>query len=190
MEKEKLCILGLFQLHRVFRITNCLGFVNKDQENKMVAAVKASIVEGPIPAGRSGIINPIDEHVGYRVRMRRQILGISQGKLGAMLGITFQQVQKYEQGINRIGASRLYDISQVLRVPVEYFYDDIKKNIAEQSPRIRAGVASPEEDQQTNDNDDPMKREETLALVHAYYNIKNKVLREQVLNFCKTLARQ
>jgi transcriptional regulator with XRE-family HTH domain len=69
--------------------------------------------------------NPIDVHVGSRVRLRRMILGMSQEKLGEHLGLTFQQVQKYEKGVNRIGASRLYDMARVLGVPVQFFYDDV-----------------------------------------------------------------
>ena len=68
--------------------------------------------------------NPIDVHVGGRVRFRRMLLGMSQEKLGEKLGLTFQQVQKYEKGINRIGASRLFDLAQVLGVPVQFFYEE------------------------------------------------------------------
>ena len=68
--------------------------------------------------------NPIDVHVGSRVRLRRMLLGISQEKLGERLGLTFQQVQKYEKGVNRIGASRLFDLSTVLAVPISFFYED------------------------------------------------------------------
>src|SRR6478752_10537797 len=68
--------------------------------------------------------NPMDVHVGSRVRLRRMLLGMSQEKLGEHLGLTFQQVQKYEKGINRIGASRLFDLSQVLGVPVQFFYEE------------------------------------------------------------------
>lgn len=68
--------------------------------------------------------NPIDVHVGSRVRFRRMLLGMSQEKLGEALGLTFQQVQKYEKGVNRIGASRLYDLSQVLQVPIQFFYEE------------------------------------------------------------------
>jgi len=68
--------------------------------------------------------NPIDIHVGSRVRFRRMLLGMSQEKLGEKLGLTFQQVQKYEKGINRIGASRLFDLAQVLGVPVQFFYEE------------------------------------------------------------------
>jgi transcriptional regulator with XRE-family HTH domain len=69
--------------------------------------------------------NPVDVHVGARVRLRRMLLGMSQEKLGEHLGLTFQQVQKYEKGINRIGASRLFDLSQVLGVPVQFFYEEL-----------------------------------------------------------------
>ena len=68
--------------------------------------------------------NPVDVHVGTRVRLRRMLLGISQEKLGEQLGLTFQQVQKYEKGVNRIGASRLFDLAKVLGVPIDYFYED------------------------------------------------------------------
>lgn len=68
--------------------------------------------------------NPIDAHVGTRVRLRRMLLGMSQEKLGEHLGLTFQQVQKYEKGVNRIGASRLFDLARVLAVPIQFFYDE------------------------------------------------------------------
>ena len=69
--------------------------------------------------------NPIDAHVGGRVRLRRMLLGVSQEKLGEQLGLSFQQIQKYEKGMNRIGASRLYELSRILNVPVQFFYDDV-----------------------------------------------------------------
>lgn len=67
--------------------------------------------------------NPVDVHVGGRVRLQRMLLGVSQEKLGEQLGLTFQQVQKYEKGVNRIGASRLFDLARVLGVPIAYFYE-------------------------------------------------------------------
>ena len=70
-------------------------------------------------------MNPIDAHVGARVRLRRMLVGMSQERLGELLGVTFQQVQKYEKGANRIGASRLYEVSQILEVPVQFFFDDL-----------------------------------------------------------------
>jgi len=74
--------------------------------------------------------NPIDIHVGSRVRLRRTLLGMSQEKLGDALGLTFQQVQKYERGANRIGSSRLYKLSQILDVPVSFFFDDMSNDVA------------------------------------------------------------
>ena len=76
-----------------------------------------------------GSPNPIDVHVGSRVKLRRTLLGLSQEKLGEAIGLTFQQVQKYERGLNRIGASRLFDISKVLEVPVGFFYEDMDKDV-------------------------------------------------------------
>lgn len=77
--------------------------------------------------------NPIDAHVGTRVRLRRMLLGMSQEKLGEHLGLTFQQVQKYEKGVNRIGASRLFDLARVLGVPVQFFYDEAPADLTEAS---------------------------------------------------------
>jgi transcriptional regulator with XRE-family HTH domain len=76
------------------------------------------------PRGGSRRANPMDVHVGSRVRLRRMLLGMSQEKLGEHLGLTFQQVQKYEKGVNRIGASRLFDLARVLGVPIQFFYDE------------------------------------------------------------------
>ncbi len=78
--------------------------------------------------------NPVDIHVGSRVRLRRMMLGMSQEKLGERLGLTFQQVQKYEKGINRIGASRLFDLAQVLAVPVQFFYEEAPVSEAKSTP--------------------------------------------------------
>src|SRR5579864_1004335 len=74
---------------------------------------------------KSGHPNPIDVHVGARVRLRRTLLGMSQEKLGQAIGLTFQQVQKYERGTNRIGASRLHELAQVLDVSVAFFFEDL-----------------------------------------------------------------
>lgn len=73
--------------------------------------------------------HPVDVHVGTRVRLRRTLAGMSQDKLGNALGLTFQQVQKYERGANRIGSSRLYQLSQILDVPVSFFFDDMPAEI-------------------------------------------------------------
>ena len=74
--------------------------------------------------------NPVDVHVGRRVRMRRVLIGLSQEKLGEHLDLTFQQVQKYEKGTNRVSASRLYEIAHILGVPVSFFFDDLVKALS------------------------------------------------------------
>ena len=139
----------------------------------------------PIPAGRPGIPNPIDIHVGSRIRLRRTLLGFSQEKLGDAIGLTFQQVQKYERGTNRVGASRLYDLSRVLDVSIQFFYDDMRDDVAEQAPRLRAGLA---ETPTLNFEVDPMARRETLELVRAYYKIKDPTVRKRVFELCKAMA--
>ena len=77
-----------------------------------------------------GFPNPIDVHVGQRVRQRRTLLGMSQEKLAEAIGLTFQQVQKYERGANRVGSSRLFDLARVLDVPIAYFFEDMEANVA------------------------------------------------------------
>ena len=91
----------------------------------------------PSSRGRlpDGSANPIDIHVGNRIRSRRALLGISQEKLAKELGVTFQQIQKYERGMNRMGSSRLWDMAQVLGVSVNFFFEDMAAEIAAQSPR-------------------------------------------------------
>lgn len=125
----------------------------------------------------SGQPNPIDVHVGNRIRLRRTLLGLSQEKLASLLGLTFQQVQKYERGTNRVGASRLWDISRVLEAPINFFYEDMDKEVASQSPRMFSIPDSTPmcfaEDADTYDSD-PMNRQETLELVRAYYKIANR----------------
>ena len=88
----------------------------------------------------SAAAGPVDVHVGNRIRLRRTLLGLSQEKLGEALGLTFQQIQKYERGANRVGASRLYDLSQVLDVPIGFFFDDMQES---QDTRASAPSATP-----------------------------------------------
>lgn len=120
--------------------------------------------------------NPIDVHVGNRIRLRRTLLGLSQEKLASLLGLTFQQVQKYERGINRVGASRLWDIGKVLDVPITFFFEDMDKETAGQSPRM---FSLPDPQPQSEENfslgeTDPMQRKETIELIKAYYKISNR----------------
>ena len=128
--------------------------------------------------------NPIDVHVGARVRLRRTLLGMSQEKLGEAIGLTFQQVQKYERGANRVGASRLYDLSRVLDVPVSFFFDDIDPETAAAS----MAEASTAESDAGQHEPDPMMRRETLELVRAYYRIPDPQIRRRLFDLTKAIA--
>ena len=125
--------------------------------------------------------NPIDVHVGARVRMRRVLLGMSQEKLGESLGITFQQVQKYEKGTNRIGASRLFKIAQVLGVPVSYFYEEL----AGQGEKPASGMV---EGQSQGYVVDFLSSTEGLQLNKAFMKIRDARVRRKVVELVRTLA--
>ncbi|HWE74630.1 MAG TPA: helix-turn-helix transcriptional regulator [Stellaceae bacterium] len=125
--------------------------------------------------------NPVDIHVGSRVRLRRTLLGMSQEKLGDALGLTFQQVQKYERGANRVGASRLYDLSRVLDVPVSYFFEEFGDASAAQNA---AGESTAGDPYQSN----PMMKRETLELVRAYLKIADPQIKRRVFELTKALA--
>lgn len=136
---------------------------------------------GRMPSGKP---NPVDVHVGGRVRLRRTLLGMSQEKLGEAIGLTFQQVQKYERGANRIGASRLWDLSRVLECPISFFFEEMAENTASSSPR-NLNVESPDIEPPEND---PMAKRETLELVRAYYRIKDYHVRRRIYELAKSLA--
>ncbi|MDE2514794.1 MAG: helix-turn-helix transcriptional regulator [Rhodospirillales bacterium] len=132
--------------------------------------------------------SPIDVHVGSRIRLRRTLLGMSQERLGEALGLTFQQVQKYERGVNRVGASRLFDLSRVLDVPISFFFDDMPDNIASSFggglPRRTAGIQEIPE----ASADDSLNRRETLELVRAYYRITDPSIRKKVFDLIKSMG--
>jgi len=133
-----------------------------------------------------GVADPVDVHVGSRVRLRRTLLGLSQEKLGEAVGLTFQQIQKYERGANRIGASRMYDLSHVLDVPVSFFFDDMPEEIKrrDDTPADRLGDITHEEVEK-----DPLTRRETLELVRAYYKVDNAPVRKRIFGLVKSLAK-
>lgn len=130
--------------------------------------------------------SPIDVHVGSRVRLRRTLLGMSQEKLGEALGLTFQQIQKYERGVNRIGASRLFDLARVLDVPIGFFFDDMPDSMGGglAASRRPTGLS----DAQDGFEDDTLHRRETLELVRAYYRITDSSVRKRVFELIKSLT--
>ena len=127
--------------------------------------------------------NPVDIHVGSRVRLRRTLLGMSQEKLGGALGLTFQQVQKYERGTNRIGSSRLYQLSRILDVPVSFFFDDMPDEVVAGGDGLAEGA-------QTRFNQQDLSKRETLELVRAYYRILEPNIRKRVFDLVKALGPQ
>src|SRR3954464_12464207 len=124
--------------------------------------------------------NPIDKHVGSRVRMRRMMLGMSQEKLGDALSLTFQQVQKYEKGTNRIGASRLQQIAHFLQVPVSFFFEG--------APDLPAGPAGTTEAASPSYVSDFLGTSDGLALTKAFMRIKDQKLRRRIVDLVSQIA--
>jgi transcriptional regulator with XRE-family HTH domain len=127
--------------------------------------------------------NPIDTQVGSRVRLRRMTIGMSQERLGEMLGLTFQQVQKYEKGVNRIGAGRLFDVARILGVPIDYFYESVS------APPLAGGLG-------TSGNEalrpamELAASAEGLQLSLAFMRIKDARVRKRVLDLVRSLAEE
>ena len=124
--------------------------------------------------------HPIDVHVGARVKLRRMILGMSQETLGKSLGLTFQQIQKYEKGVNRIGASRIFELSKLLDVPIQYFYNDYGDTIGAASDTARS-----------DDGDMFMtlvNSPEGVQLCRSFSEIKDPQVKKRVLELVKSIA--
>ncbi|MFV0256137.1 helix-turn-helix domain-containing protein [Candidatus Liberibacter solanacearum] len=119
--------------------------------------------------------NPVDINVGKRIRLRRTILGMSQEKLGDSLGITFQQVQKYEKGVNRVGASRLQNISRALDIPISFFFDD--------PPAVCSGALSEE-----NNIMDFLSSSDGLQLNRHFTQIKDVKVRQKIIDLVKSIV--
>ena len=133
----------------------------------------------------TGIPSPIDVHVGARVRRRRTLLGMTQTNLSDAIGVSYQQMQKYERGMNRIAASRLLDLSRLLEVPIQHFFDDMPAAVAAISPaNKKRGRAK----KLPSYEPDPMAKRETLELVRAYYKITDPEIRKPLLALTKTLG--
>lgn len=139
----------------------------------------------PSRAGMKGRANPVDAHVGGRLRLRRALIGMSQEKLAEAVGLTFQQVQKYERGTNRVSASRLYQFSKILDVPVSYFFDQYKDSSADNFS-YGAGMADNAQEGFVEDNH--LYDKETIELVRIYYSIKDVKMRKDLLKLIKSMA--
>ena len=131
--------------------------------------------------------HPVDVYVGSRLRLRRILLGMSQQKLSDALGVTFQQLQKYENGSNRVSASRLYQLSRLLGVPISFFFDDYAEGQPAQgsTPQGDAAPAAQIAEEMTHPE---MSRRETLVLMRSYYRIKEPEVRQQLLDLLRSLG--
>ena len=128
--------------------------------------------------------NPVDVHVGNRVRMRRMLVGMSQEKLGDALGLTFQQVQKYEKGANRVSASRLYQMASTLGVPIQFFFDDMP-----------VSTETPDKDDMAEGESagalmDFLNSSEGFQLGRAFSTIEDANVRRKILDLVKALSSQ
>lgn len=123
-------------------------------------------------------INPIDIQVGNRVRIRRMLIGMSQERLGDLLGLTFQQVQKYEKGLNRVGAGRLFEVSRILNVPIDFFYEGVRTKL------------DPGELESLTPVMEFISSGEGRQLSLAFMKIKDTKVRKRVLDLVKSLAEE
>lgn len=133
--------------------------------------------------------DPVDVHVGARLRLRRNLLGMSQEQLGKACGLTFQQIQKYERGTNRMGSSRLFQFAKLLDVSISYFFDDVRTERATIQPS--AGFAEKEQsplDGIAQGESELLYRRETLELIRAYYRIHDPKTRRKVYELVKSMA--
>lgn len=124
--------------------------------------------------------HPVDAHVGGRVRLRRMVIGMSQDKLGELLGLTFQQIQKYEKGVNRIGASRIFELSRILDVPIHYFFEEFDGTTSQSY-----GFAESRPDDSVTQL---LRSPEGVELCRYFADIKDPKVRKRVLDLVRTLA--
>ncbi len=123
---------------------------------------------------------PVDMHVGSRIRLRRRLLGLSQTKLGDAVGLTFQQIQKYEIGANRVAASRIYQLATALNVPVSFFFDAMSPDLIPEFPESPV-----EEDRLPSDL---FAQRDTLELLRDYHRITNATVRKKFLDMVRAMA--
>jgi transcriptional regulator with XRE-family HTH domain len=127
--------------------------------------------------------HPVDTYVGRRLRQKRTFLGLSQEAVGKQIGVTFQQIQKYERGINRMGASRLYDFAKALGVQVSYFFEGFGDYVMEDGTVV--GAAEPAAQAFEHEN---VNNRETLEVMRAYCRIKNPAVRKRIIELIKAMA--
>ena len=127
--------------------------------------------------------HPVDVYVGRRLRLKRTFLGLSQESVGKQIGVTFQQIQKYERGINRMGASRLYDFAKALGVQVAYFFEGFGDYVADDN--VATGAAEPNA---AGYEHETINNRETLEVMRAYYRIKNPAVRKRIIDLIKAMA--
>lgn len=132
--------------------------------------------------------NPVDIYVGNRLRQRRMLMGLSQKQMANELGVTFQQVQKYENGVNRISASRLWDISKILKAPIDFFFDGMDEEIRNQSPMMLHNGNLSASNYKADLLNDPMMKPEAIKLVKAYASIDDKKISHQLLDLMVALS--
>jgi transcriptional regulator with XRE-family HTH domain len=131
--------------------------------------------------------HPVDAHVGKRLRLRRGLMGLSQEKLGQAVGLTFQQIQKYEKGANRVSCSRLYEFARLLEVPASYFFEDLPANIVPISSRKGPPYAGGALEAALMTSPDRPRRD-TLELVRAFEQLPNREMRHAVLQLVKSVV--
>jgi len=129
------------------------------------------------------IPHPVDVHVGRRLRLKRTILGMSQEAVGKQIGVTFQQIQKYERGINRMGASRLYDFAKALGVQISYFFEGFGDYEVQDANALAAAEPS-----SPGFEHEPVNNRETLEVMRAYYRIKNPAVRKRIVELIKAMS--
>ncbi len=157
--------------------------VTKNQPKVSIRNPRRSSVEGDEP-------NPVDVFVGQKLKTRRNLIGITQENLAEAAGITFQQVQKYEKGRNRLSASRLFQFSRVLSVPIAYFFEGF--TAPDSYIGIQGGFADNAQESFTGDaepTDDIMNQKETVDLVRTYYTITDEKLRKDFLKMLKQMSK-
>ena len=137
---------------------------------------------------RTGEAHPVDVYVGARLKQRRIELGLSQEKLGKTLHLTFQQMQKYERGANRVGASRLFELSKALEVPVGYFFDHMPGHVSQETEGYGVPGMTDEDEAPSFREGSVLSRSETLRLVTNYYRISSEDRRRAVYEMIKAMA--